>query len=145
LPATSAQGRKFDVKEHIRGTTARRASYGPWFRAIRRSVLAADAVAAATVIPLAGAGTASADTHTGYVFTITCGTTVYTAVSPTNTAASLQVVDSTEVFVAVIPVVAAKGNAADHFPAGKIQYCGLVNLTTGHNIGQVPFLVKGAP
>jgi hypothetical protein len=102
-------------------------------------------VAAATVIPLAGAGAASADTSTGYVFTITCGTTVYTAVSPTNTAASLQVVGSTEVFVVVGPIEIARGNAADHFPAGKVQICSLVNLTTGHNIGPLAFLVEGAP
>ena len=133
------------MNEHMEGTAALRASYGLRSRAIRRSVLAAAAAAAATVIPLAGAGAASADTHTGDVFTLTCGSTVYTAVSPTGKAASLQVVGSTEVFVAVIPVIGAKGNAADHFPAGKVQICSLVNLTTGHNIGPLAFLVEGAP
>lgn len=107
--------------------------------AIARSLLTASAAVA--FVPLVGGGVAAADTHTGYVLTITCGTTTTTVVSPTSPAAASQDVSSTET------IIFAGGAffAPDHFPVGKVVYCDLYNETTGNFFPDLPFLVKGAP
>jgi len=102
-------------------------------------VAAACAVAIATL--MIGAGVASADTHTGFVLTVTCGSTTTTVVSPTDPAAASQDVSSTGVIVLAYGAIFASSN----FPAGKVEYCDLVNLTTGHSFTNVPFLIQGAP
>jgi hypothetical protein len=123
----------------MRGTKAGRGSHGLRFRAINRSVLTAFAAAIAT--SLAGAGVASADTHTGDQFKITCDGTVYYAVSPTSPAAVAQDVSSTQVFVLAYGALFAPNS----FPAGKTQPCDLVNLTENIDFGVFPFLIQGAP
>lgn len=93
------------------------------------------------VLLLASAGAASADTHTGYVVTITCNGVTTTYVTPTSPAAVAQDVSSTA--VAVLSYGAYL--VPDHFPAGKVVYCDLDNLTTGNSYTDLPFLVVGAP
>jgi len=90
---------------------------------------------------LVGAGVASADTHTGFVLTVTCGGTTTTVVSPTGPAAASQDVSSTGVIILAYGAIFASSS----FPAGKVVYCDLVNLTTGHSFQDVPFLIQGAP
>jgi hypothetical protein len=102
-------------------------------------VTAACAVALATLVM--GAGVASADTHTGYVLTVTCGTTTTTVVSPTDPAAASQDVSSTGVIILAYGAIYASSS----FPAGKVEYCDLTNLTTGNSYQDVPFLIQGAP
>jgi|GEM_PF-6644837 len=106
---------------------------------IARSLLTA--CTAAFLTPLVGSGVAAADTHTGYVLTITCGTTTTTVVSPTSPAAAAQDVSSTQTIV----FAAGAYFAPDHFPAGNVVYCDLYNVTTGNFFPDLPFLVKGAP
>jgi hypothetical protein len=84
-----------------------------------------------------GAGVASADTHTGFVLTVTCGGTTTTVVSPTDPAAASQDISSSGVFVLAYGAIFA----SSHFPADKVQYCDLVNLTTGHSFTDVPFVI----
>jgi hypothetical protein len=103
-----------------------------------RTVVAA---CAAAMIVVVGAGTASADTHTGYVLTVTCGSTITTVVSPTGPAAASQDVSSTGVIVLAYGAIFAPSS----FPAGKVVFCDLVNLTTGNSFEDVPFLIQGAP
>jgi hypothetical protein len=90
---------------------------------------------------LAGAEGAVADTHTGYVVEITCNGVTTTYVTPTSPAAAAQDVSSTA--VAVLSYGAYL--VPDHFPAGKVVYCDLDNLTTGSSYTDLPFLVVGAP
>jgi hypothetical protein len=103
-----------------------------------RGVMAA---CVAAIMMLVGAGAASADTHTGYVLTVTCGSTTTTVVSPTGPAAASQDVES------VKTIILAYGNifAPSRFPAGKVVYCDLYNVTTDDLFEDVPFLIKGAP
>jgi hypothetical protein len=99
------------------------------------------AACAAAVTMLVGAGAASADTHTGYVLTVTCGSITTTVVSPTGPAAASQDVSSTGVIILAYGAF----HASSSFPAGKVEYCDLVNLTTGNSYQDVPFLIQGAP
>lgn len=107
-------------------------------RVIARSLLACTAV---VLVPLTGSGVAAADTHTGYVLTVTCGSTTTTVVSPTSPAAASQDVSSTQT------IIFAGGAffAPDHFPTGKVVYCDLFNETTGKFYADLPFLIKGSP
>jgi hypothetical protein len=88
-----------------------------------------------------GAGVATADTHTGYVLTITCGSTTTTVVSPTSPAAASQDISSTDVIILAYGALYAPNS----FPAGKVELCDIVNLTTGSSYSDLPFLVTGAP
>jgi hypothetical protein len=106
-------------------------------RAIKRSIASALAALAA----LMGAATASADTSTGFVLEITCGSETTTIVSPTGPAAVGQDVASTRVFVLAVGAF----NAPERFPVGKVMLCDLKNLTTGNSFEDLPFLIKGAP
>lgn len=120
-----------------------RGSERPWVlpalsRRAKRSATAAFAAAAATLA--LGAGGASADTHTGYVLTVTCGSTTTTVVSPTDPAAASQDVSSTGVYILAYGAI----YASSRFPASKVQYCDLSNLTTGNSYTDVPFLIQGA-
>jgi hypothetical protein len=99
------------------------------------------ACAAVVTILVVGAGAASADTHTGYVLTVTCGSITTTVVSPTGPAAASQDVSSTGVIILAYGAF----HASSSFPAGKVEYCDLVNLTTGNSYQDVPFLIQGAP
>jgi hypothetical protein len=90
---------------------------------------------------LIAAPAATADTHTGYVVDITCDGVTTTYVTPTSPAAVAQDVSSTH--VAVLSYGAYL--VPDHFPAGKVVYCDLDNLTTGNSYTDLPFLVVGAP
>jgi hypothetical protein len=99
------------------------------------------AACAAAVTMLVGAGAASADTHTGYVLTVTCGSTTTTVVSPTGPAAASQDVSSTGVIVFAVGAFFAPSS----FPAGKVEYCDLDNLTTGNSFDDLPFLIRGKP
>jgi hypothetical protein len=108
-------------------------------RTAKQSITAAFAAAVATLAM--SAGVASADTHTGYVLTVTCGSTTTTVVSPTGPAAVAQDVSSTGVYVLAVGATYAPSS----FPAGKVQYCNLDDLTTGNSYTDVPFLIKGAP
>jgi hypothetical protein len=108
-------------------------------RALSRPVATAFAVAIATFVM--GTGAASADTHTGFVLTITCGTTTTTVVSPTSPAAASQDVASTGVIVLAYGALFAP----DRFPAGKVVLCDIFNQTTGNSFEDLPFLVPGAP
>lgn len=123
----------------MRGIERRRRSLVLSRRAVKRSVMAA--FAAALVMPVIGTGVASADTHTGYVLTVTCGTTTTTVVSPTGPAAASQDVSSTGVIILAYGAI----YASNSFPAGKVEYCDLHNLTTGNSYTDVPFLIQGAP
>jgi hypothetical protein len=106
-------------------------------------LLALSGIAVVLAVLVIGAGVASADTHTGFVLTITCdGGPTTTIVSPTDPAAAGQDVSSTQVFVLAYGAIFA----SSHFPAGKVQYCDLENLTTGNSFQDVPFLIlQGAP
>jgi hypothetical protein len=121
------------------GTESRRRFFHVSSRPIKRSVLAASAAAA--FVPLMGTGVASADTHTGYVVELTCNGVTTTYVTPTGPAAAAQDVSSTA--VAVLSYGAYL--VPNHFPAGKVIYCDLDNLTTGHSYQDLPFLVVGEP
>jgi hypothetical protein len=112
-----------------------------WFNegSSMRAVIAV--CAAAIAILVVGAGAASADTHTGYVLTVTCGSITTTVVSPTGPAAASQDVSSTGVIILAYGAIYASSS----FPAGKVEYCDLVNLTTGNSFQDVPFLIQGAP
>ena len=99
------------------------------------------AACAAAISLLVGAGVATADTHTGYVLTVTCGSTTTTVVSPTGPAAASQDVSSTGVII----LAYGASYASSSFPAGKVVYCDLTNLTTGNSYQDVPFLIQGAP
>jgi hypothetical protein len=106
---------------------------------VKRSVVAAFVVVIAVLVM--GAGGASADTHTGFVLTITCGNTTTTVVSPTDPAAASQDESSTGVIILAYGAIHAPSN----FPSSKVEFCDLVNLTTGHSFPNVPFLIQGAP
>jgi hypothetical protein len=93
------------------------------------------------VLLLTSVGSAAADTHTGYVVTITCNGVTTTYVTPTSPAAAAQDVSSTA--VAVLSYGAYLVPA--HFPAGKVVYCDLYNVTTDDSFTGLPFLVKGKP
>jgi hypothetical protein len=95
------------------------------------------AITVLLVMLVLGAGVASADTHTGFVLTVTCGSTTTTVVSPTDPAAASQDIASSGVFVLAYGAIFA----SSHFPPAKVQYCDLVNLTTGHSFTNVPFLI----
>ena len=90
---------------------------------------------------LVGASGASADTRTGFVLRITCGSETTTIVSPTSAAAVGQDVESTRVFVLAVGALLAP----ERFPEGKVVLCDLENLTTGNTYEDLPFLIKGAP
>jgi hypothetical protein len=122
----------------MRGSGRRRAFHVVPARALRRTAVAA---LAAGIGMLTSAGVASADTHTGYVLTITCGGETTTVVSPTSPAAASQDVASTRVIVLAYGALFAP----ESFPAGKVVLCDLSNLTTGNSFKDVPFLVTGAP
>jgi hypothetical protein len=100
-------------------------------------LLGLSAIAVVLVVLVLGAGVASADTHTGFVLTVTCGRTTTTVVSPTDPAAASQDISSTGVFILAYGAIFA----SSHFPADKVQYCDLENLTTGHSFKDVPFLI----
>jgi hypothetical protein len=100
------------------------------------------ACAAAITTLVVGAGAASADTHTGFVLTVTCGSNPpITVVSPTGPAAASQDVSSTGVIILAYGAIFAPSS----FPSGKVVLCDLVNLTTGNSFKDVPFLIQGAP
>ena len=107
----------------------------------RRGLLALSGIAVVLAALAMGAGLASADTHTGYVLTVTCGSTTTTVVSPKGPAAASQDVSSTGVIILAYGAI----HASSVFPAGKVEYCDLVNLTTGNSFQDVPFLIQGAP
>ena len=99
------------------------------------------ACAAVIMMLVLGAGAASADTHTGYVLTVTCGGTTTTVVSPTGPAAASQDVSSTKTIILAYGAIFAPSS----FPAGKVVVCDLYNVTTDDFFEDVPFLIKGAP
>ena len=103
--------------------------------------LVATALLAATGTLGAAAADASADTRTGYVLRIICGSETATIVSPTSAAAVGQDISSTRVFVLTVGALFAP----DRFPAGKVVLCDLENLTTGDSFEGLPFLIRGAP
>ena len=103
----------------------------------RLGLLVLSAIAVALAVLVLGAGAASADTHTGFVLTVTCGSTTTTVVSPTDPAAASQDIASSGVIVLAYGAI----RASSHFPPNKVQYCDLVNLTTGHSFSDVPFLI----
>jgi hypothetical protein len=103
----------------------------------RRYPLGLSAIAVVLVVLVLGAGVASADTHTGFVLTVTCGSTTTTVVSPTGPAAASQNVSSTGVFILAYGAIFA----SSHYPADKVQYCDLYNVTTDHFFPDVPFLI----
>ncbi len=110
-------------------------------RSSRRSKrLVATALLAATGT-LGAAAAASADTRTGYVLRITCGSETAMIVSPTSAAAVGQDISSTRVFVLAVGAL----TAPDRFPAGKVVLCDFENLTTGDSFEDLPFLMRGAP
>lgn len=123
----------------MRESAKRRRWVAPSLRALRRSVAGAFAVAIATLV--AGAGGASADTSTGFVIEITCGSEATTTVSPTSPAAVAQDISSTRVLVLAVGALFAP----ERFPEGKVVICDLKNLTTGNTFEDLPFLVRGAP
>jgi hypothetical protein len=108
----------------------------------RRGLLALSGIAVVLAVLVMGAGVASADTHTGFEFRITCdGGPATTIVSPTNLAAAGQDVSSTQVFVLAYGAIFA----SSHFPAGKVQYCDLENVATGEIFEDLPFLILQGP
>jgi hypothetical protein len=123
----------------MRESAEQRRSGAPPWRALRRSVAGAFAVVIATFI--AGAGGASADTSTGFVIEITCGSETTTTVSPTSRAAVAQDISSPRVFVLAVGALLAP----ERFPQDKVVICDLENLTTGNSFEDLPFLVRGAP
>jgi hypothetical protein len=108
-------------------------------RNLKRSGVAA--LAGAIAMLIAGVGGASADTSTGFVLLITCGSETTTVVSPTSPAAVGQDIESTDVVVLAVGALFAP----EHFPAGKVVLCDLENLTTGSKFEDLPFLLTGAP
>jgi hypothetical protein len=123
----------------MRESANRRRSVALSFRTLRRCVAGAFAVALTTLV--VGAGGASADTSTGFVIEITCGSETTTTVSPTSPAAVAQDISSTRVFVLAVGALFAP----ERFPEGKVVICDLKNLTTGDSFEDLPFLVMGAP
>ena len=123
----------------MRDSENRRRPFSPSLKALKRSVAAAFAAAIATLI--VGAAGAYADTKTGFVLRITCGSETTTIVSPTSPAAVGQDIESTRVFVLAVGALLAP----ERFPAGKVVLCDLENLTTGDSFEDLPFLLKGAP
>ena len=117
----------------------RPASLTPALRTLKRAVAATFAVVIATL--LIGAASASADTRTGFVLRIMCGSETATIVSPTGPAAVGQDISSTRVFVVAVGALFAP----ERFPAGKVMLCDFENLTTGTSSEDVPFLITGAP
>ena len=111
-------------------------------RHLSRPILRIGAVGLGVVGLLLTAGPAAkADTHTGYVVNITCNGVTTTYVTPTSPAAVAQDVSSTRVAVFSYGAYLVP----DHFPAGKVVYYDLNNLTTGSSYTDRPFLVVGAP
>jgi hypothetical protein len=106
---------------------------------VKRS--AVGGLVAALVALMVGPGAATADTHTGFVLEITCGTTTTTVVSPTDPAAASQDVSGHGVIILSYGALLAP----DHFPAGKVEYCDIFNETTGNTFTDLPFLLQGAP
>jgi hypothetical protein len=102
-----------------------------------RGLFALSAIAVVFAALLVGAGVASADTNTGFVLEVICPSGTTTVVSPTDPAAASQDVSSTGVFILAYGAIFASSN----FPSSKVQYCDLVNLTTGHSFQDVPFLI----
>ena len=123
----------------MRESAKRRRRIALSLRALRRSAAGAFAVAIATLV--AGAGGAFADTRTGFVIEITCGSETTTTVSPTSPAAVAQDISSTRVFALAVGALVAP----ERFPEGKVVICDLTNLTTGNSFEDLPFLVRGAP
>jgi hypothetical protein len=121
------------------GSGNRPASFARSSRTLKQAVAAAFAGVIATLI--VGTAGASADTTTGFVLRITCGSETATIVSPTSPAAVGQDVSSTRVFVLAVGAL----SAPDRFPAGRVMLCDLENLTTGSSFEDLPFLVTGAP
>ena len=117
-----------------------RRGFLPSLSPLKRSVAAA-ALAAAIATLIIGAGVASADTKTGFVLEITCGSETTTIVSPTGPAAVGQDIESTQVFVLAYGALFA----TEAFPEGKVVLCDLKNLTTGSSFEDLPFLLEGAP
>jgi N-methylhydantoinase B/oxoprolinase/acetone carboxylase alpha subunit len=117
----------------------RTASFAGSSRTLKQAVGAALAAVIATL--LVGTAGASADTSTGFVLRITCGSETATIVSPTSPAAVGQDISSTRVFVLAVGALFAP----ERFPAGKVMLCDLENLTTGSSFEDLPFLVTGAP
>jgi hypothetical protein len=115
------------------------ASFGASWRTLKRAVAATFAVVIATL--LFGAAGASADTSTGFVLRITCGSETATIVSPTSPAAVGQDISSTRVFVVAVGALFAP----ERFPAGKVMLCDFENLTTGSSFEDFPFLITGGP
>lgn len=101
----------------------------------------AAALVGAAAMLTAGVGAASADTSTGFVILITCGSKTTTVVSPTGPAAVGQDIESTGVVVLAVGALFAP----EHFPAGKVVLCDLENLTTGSKFEDLPFLLTGGP
>jgi hypothetical protein len=108
-------------------------------RNLKRSGVAA--LVGAIAMLIAGVGGASADTSTGFVLLITCGSETTTVVSPTGPAAVGQDIASSDVVVLAVGALFAP----EHFPAGKVVLCDLENLTTGSKFEDLPFLLTGAP
>jgi hypothetical protein len=123
----------------MRDSAKQRPSIALSLRVIKRSVMAACAVAIASLV--AGAAGASADTSTGFVLEVTCDSETTTIVSPTSPAAVGQDISSTSVFVLAVGALFAP----ERFPEGKVVLCDLENLTTGSSFEDLPFLVRGAP
>lgn len=90
---------------------------------------------------LAAALSALEDTHTGYVVKIICDGVTTTFVTPTISAAAAQVVVGTRVIVLTYGAYLVPS----HFPAGKVVYCDLINVTTNNSFTSRPILVTGAP
>ena len=114
-------------------------SFARSLRTLKRAVVAALAAVVTTLV--LGAAGASADTSTGFVLRVTCGSETATIVSPTSPAAVGQDTSSTRVFVLAVGALFAP----DRFPAGKVMLCDLENLTTGSSFEDLPFLITGAP
>jgi hypothetical protein len=123
----------------MRDSAKQRRSIAVSLTVLKRSVTAAFAIAIASLV--AGAAGASADTSTGFVLEITCGSETTTVVSPTGPAAVGQDISSSSVFVLAVGALFAP----DRFPEGKVVLCDLKNLTTGSSFEDLPFLVTGSP
>jgi hypothetical protein len=114
----------------------RPASFARSSRTLARAVAAAFAAVIATL--LFGVAGASADTSTGFVLRITCGSETTTVVSPTGPAAASQDISSTRVIVLAYGALLAPPG---RFPTGKVILCDLENLTTGSFFEDLPFLI----
>ncbi len=119
----------------MRGTHHRPATATRSLKLLRRATVAIAAVVASLST---GVGTASADTRTGFDFTIECGTKSATLVLPTIPAAVAQDVQSSRVFVIAVAALVAP---AGKFPENKLMTCTLHNLTTGNTFQDLPFLI----